>query len=323
MKKLILKLSRKNKQRIVASTDFCIIVFSFLASAIIAQDPLNLSQNYFVFAAISSLLSIFIFSVAGVYRSVLRFIDLTLIYLLLKSISISASIIIFISSLFFFFGLLSVVPSVNIGILVLLFATTLIITVRLLANRLLIDDHFLKRVVIYGAGSAGIQLAGALRVSSEIKPVAFLDSNKALHNTYIAGIKVLHPKKLRKLLARGKVDEVLLAIPSASKSVLRKLLEEMEDYSVKVRILPGLAALAQGKVLVSELKEVNISDLLGRYEIEAKPDLLNRNIEGKVVLITGAGGSIGSEISRQVINLNPKKVILLDANEYALLFHKE
>ena len=318
MKKLILKLSRKNKQRIVASTDFCIIVFSFLASAIIAQDPLNLSQNYFVFAAISSLLSIFIFSVAGVYRSVLRFIDLTLIYLLLKSISISASIIIFISSLFFFFGLLSVVPSVNIGILVLLFATTLIITVRLLANRLLIDDHFLKRVVIYGAGSAGIQLAGALRVSSEIKPVAFLDSNKALHNTYIAGIKVLHPKKLRKLLARGKVDEVLLAIPSASKSVLRKLLEEMEDYSVKVRILPGLAALAQGKVLVSELKEVNISDLLGRYEIEAKPDLLNRNIEGKVVLITGAGGSIGSEISRQVINLNPKKVILLDANEYAL-----
>ena len=255
---------------------------------------------------------------AGVYRSVLRFIDLTLIYLLLKSISISASIIIFISSLFFFFGLLSVVPSVNIGILVLLFATTLIITVRLLANRLLIDDHFLKRVVIYGAGSAGIQLAGALRVSSEIKPVAFLDSNKALHNTYIAGIKVLHPKKLRKLLARGKVDEVLLAIPSASKSVLRKLLEEMEDYSVKVRILPGLAALAQGKVLVSELKEVNISDLLGRYEIEAKPDLLNRNIEGKVVLITGAGGSIGSEISRQVINLNPKKVILLDANEYAL-----
>ena len=87
----------------------------------------------------------------------------------------------------------------------------MIITVRLLANRLLIDDHFLKRVVIYGAGSAGIQLAGALRVSSEIKPVAFLDSNKALHNTYIAGIKVLHPKKLRKLLARGKVDEVLLA----------------------------------------------------------------------------------------------------------------
>ena len=107
-------------------------------------------------------------------------------------------------------------------------------------------------------------------------------------------------------------------MPSASKSTLRSLLKEIEKYSIRVRILPGLAELAQGKILVSELKEVDISDLLGRYEVEANQELINKNIENKVVLITGAGGSIGSEISRQVSRHNAKKVILLDANEYAL-----
>ena len=116
---------------------------------------------------------------------------------------------------------------------------------------------------------------------------------------------------------RGKVDEVLIAMPSASKLTLRSLLKEIENYSVKVRILPGLAELAEGKVLVSELKEVDISDLLGRKEAEANQDLINKNIAQKVVLITGAGGSIGSEISRQVVR-KASKVILLDTNEYAL-----
>jgi FlaA1/EpsC-like NDP-sugar epimerase len=107
-------------------------------------------------------------------------------------------------------------------------------------------------------------------------------------------------------------------MPSASKSSLFKLLKEIEGFSIKVRILPGLAALAQGQVSVSELKEVDILDLLGRLEVEANQDLINRNIENKVVLITGAGGSIGSEISKQVAKNKPSKVILLDSSEYAL-----
>ena len=107
-------------------------------------------------------------------------------------------------------------------------------------------------------------------------------------------------------------------MPSASKSSLRKLLREIDKFSVKVRILPGFAELAQGKIMVSELKEVDVSDLLGRLEVEANINLINRNIENKVVLITGAGGSIGSEISRQVAKNKPCKVILLDVNEYAL-----
>ena len=126
------------------------------------------------------------------------------------------------------------------------------------------------------------------------------------------------PEKLRKLVQRNKVDEVLIAMPSVSKHSLRSLLKEIEEYSIKVRILPGLAELAQGKVLVSELKEVDVGDLLGRYEVEANQELLDRNIKDKTVLITGAGGSIGSEIARQVARNEPKNTIILDANEFAL-----
>ena len=175
-----------------------------------------------------------------------------------------------------------------------------------------------RRVVIYGAGSAGIQLANALKVSSEMKPIAFVDENKTLHGSYMSGLKIIEPKKLKELLSKRKIDEVLIAIPSASKKTLSKLLKDIEKHSVKVRILPGLAELAQGKISVSELKEVEITDLLGRFEVEANLELLNRNISDKVVLITGAGGSIGSEITRQVVSHSPKKIIILDSNEYAL-----
>ena len=133
----------------------------------------------------------------------------------------------------------------------LLAALVLLVGSRIFANFFFSSKVSEKNVVIYGAGSAGIQLAEALKVSSEMQPIAFLDSNPSLENTFLGGIKIMNPSKLRKLVLRKKVDEVLLAMPSASKSVLRSLLKEIEEYSIKVRILPGLAELAQGKVLVS------------------------------------------------------------------------
>ena len=188
----------------------------------------------------------------------------------------------------------------------------------MIANYFLNDRETGKRVVIYGAGSAGIQLSMALRVSKEMEPIAFLDSNTSLHDTFVGGIKVLDPSKLEKLVKRGKVDEVLIAIPSLAKSKLKSILKEIEKFAIKVKILPGLAELAQGKVLVSELKEVAIEDLLGRLEVEANQQLINKNIKDKVVLVTGAGGSIGSEISKQVARTDPAKIILFDKSEYAL-----
>lgn len=247
-------------------------------------------------------------------------------YLILSSILISFSLILLIKYLYIYLsGFSNLIPILNSNLITFygwLFgisnAFILILGSRILANYFLSDNSSKKKVVIYGAGSAGIQLASALRVSSEMQPVAFIDNNSSLHGTFLRGIKVLHPKKLQRLVIKSKVNEVLIAIPSASRSVLRELLKEIEEYAVKVRILPGLAELAQGKVLVSELKEVDITDLLGRYEVEANQELIDRNIKGKTVLITGAGGSIGSEIARQVARNNPKTLIVLDANEFSL-----
>ena len=265
-----------------------------------------------------------IFWYLGVYDSVVRYLDISVITIIFKAIAL-AFLINFVMR--FLYGIFldyynpsNAEPLITfVGWLVgLLCFTFLVVSLRLIASIYLFDRQYEKRVVIYGAGSAGIQLASALRVSQEMQPVAFIDKNPTLQGTYLGGIKVFHPDMLEKLSRKGKVDEVLLAMPSASKATLTALLKDIENFSLKVRILPGLADLAQGKILVSELKEVDISDLLGRYEVEANQDLINKNIRDKVVLITGAGGSIGSEISRQVVKNKARKIILLDSNEYAL-----
>ena len=327
MKRLLLASSRRTKQLIVASTDFISLIVAVLLALLISnQSLLELNFDEILRLIWIPIFSIFIFYLSGVYSSVLRYINFSVIYLLSRSIIIT---LVLITSLKFLFSLMQVYfPLLSsysgstitltgwaLGVLMTFF---LVIGSRLWAYYLFSDNNSEKKIVIYGAGSAGIQLAGALRVSTEMQPVAFIDRDSSLHGTSLGGIKVLHPKKLEKLVKRNKVDEVLIAIPSASRSILRELLKEVEEYSVKVRILPGLAELAQGKVLVSELKEVDITDLLGRYEVEANQELLDKNIVNKTVLITGAGGSIGSEIARQVAKNNPKTLIILDSNEFAL-----
>ncbi len=326
LKNRLLSSSRKAKQILVASTDFLSFTFSiYLASLVSNLDLERHSLNEIFRLLWIPAFSVFIFYLFGVYRSVLRYIDFALIYLLFKAIITAFVLNLLIRFIFINYFTLSENVRIdeilisNMGWLVgFLSSLVLVIASRIYANFLLSSSSSEERIVIYGAGSAGIQLAEALKVSSEMEPVAFFDSNPALENTFLGGVKILNPNKLPKFIQKKKIDEVLIAMPSASKVTLTSLLKEIEGYSIKVRILPGLAALAQGKVSVSELKEVDILDLLGRSEVEANRTLITKNIENKNVLITGAGGSIGSEISRQVAVNKPKKIILLDANEYAL-----
>ena len=156
-----------------------------------------------------------------------------------------------------------------------------------------------------------------------MKPICFIDEDLSLQNTFVGGLKVLSPDKLERMISKNKVDEVLIAMPSVSRASLQSLLKEIEQYAIKVRILPGVAELAQGKVSVTELKEVDISDLLGRVEVSPDLNLIEKNIKGKVVMVTGAGGSIGGEISRQVILNEPIKLIILDVNEFSLYTIKQ
>ena len=329
LKKSLLSTSRINKKLLALFSDFISMCFAILLALIVSGvefQSINLEE--FLRLSWIPLLCLITFWYFGVYSSVVRYLDLSVILVLAKAIFLCFALGL-ISKFLYIYLLGYFIPRTSdslfsfegwlVGFITFSF---LIVSMRLTAHFYLSDRVSEKRVVIYGAGSAGIQLASALKVSKEMQPIAFIDSSPPLQETYLGGIKVLHPAKLERLASRGKVDEVLIAMPSASKSTLSSLLKEIENYSVKVRILPGLAELAEGKVLVSELKEVDVSNLLGRLEVEANQDLINRNIAQKVVLITGAGGSIGSEISRQVAR-KASKVILLDSNEYALYLIKK
>ncbi|OUL99429.1 polysaccharide biosynthesis protein [Variovorax sp. JS1663] len=180
------------------------------------------------------------------------------------------------------------------------------------------------RVLIYGAGDAGRKLAQAMSSSSELRMVGFLDDDKRLHGGLIHGLPVLDPAMLKVQVASLQISDIFLAIPSASHRRRQEILEQVRQARVSVRTLPGLMALAQGRVQVSDLRELDIEDLLGRESVPPDVVLLARKIHRKVVLVTGAGGSIGSELCRQIVNGDPSVLLLVDRSEYALYtIHRE
>ena len=175
-----------------------------------------------------------------------------------------------------------------------------------------------SRVLIYGAGAAGLQLSLALNNSSKLQPVGFIDDNKELQGNSISGLQVYSVNDIEDLINKLKVDEILIALPSASRSDRFTIIDKLERYPVIVRTLPGLTEIAQGKVKIDDLLQVSIKDLLGRKSVEPNESLLGKNITNKTVVVTGAGGSIGSELCRQIVLLKPKVLILFEINELAL-----
>ncbi|MDF1587804.1 MAG: nucleoside-diphosphate sugar epimerase/dehydratase [Gammaproteobacteria bacterium] len=173
-------------------------------------------------------------------------------------------------------------------------------------------------VIIYGAGSSGMQLVAALKMSRQLRPVAFIDDDPALENNQINGLNIYPFTKLSHLIDRYKAVDVLLALPSVSRSRRSDIIRLLEAYPVHVRSLPGLMDLAEGKVKVSDIQEVDIGDLLGREPVEPIAELLHANITNKSVMVTGAGGSIGSELCRQIAKLEPTTLILYELNEFSL-----
>ena len=175
-----------------------------------------------------------------------------------------------------------------------------------------------KNVLVYGAGSAGIQLATALTYSQELNPIAFIDDEPTLSNHQIMGLKVHSSNNLGELVASMKIEEVLLAIPSVSRNRRNEIINNLEPYPVLVRTVPGVSELAQGKLKINDLNVVSINDLLGRDPVPPNQNYLRSDITDKVVMVTGAGGSIGSELCRQIIQLQPKKIVLFEQNEFSL-----
>lgn len=176
----------------------------------------------------------------------------------------------------------------------------------------------LTRVAIYGAGSAGNQLLATLRMGRSMQPVAFIDDDGGIAGRVIGGLKVYEPGHIEQMISVTGAEEVLLAIPSTSRSRRREILEALETYPVHVRTIPGFMDLASGRVSVSDLQEVDIIDLLGRDAVPPRPELFERCIRNQVVMVTGAGGSIGSELCRQILTSGPLTLVLFEHSEYNL-----
>ena len=172
--------------------------------------------------------------------------------------------------------------------------------------------------MIYGAGNAGVQLASALGYGREFRPVAFIDDDELLHKQKVNGLRIYPLSSLRYLIEKYQVSDVLLAMPSANRARKSEIIRLLEPFAVHVMSMPGLSEIAQGKVTVDALQEVDIADLLGRDAVAPDQSLLHANIAGKVVMVTGAGGSIGSELCRQIILLQPESLILCEISEFAL-----
>ena len=173
-------------------------------------------------------------------------------------------------------------------------------------------------VAIYGAGEAGIQLASALTRSREYHPVAFIDDNEALTGRVVSGRTIYLPSQIKKMIAETQAEEILLAIPSVNKQRRTEIVNQLEEIGLPIKTMPGMRDIASGRLKLQDIQEVDIGDVLGREEVKPIPELIEKHITEKVVMVTGAGGSIGSEMVRQALLRNPKILVLFDHSEFNL-----
>lgn len=190
--------------------------------------------------------------------------------------------------------------------------------IRFLVHSYLHADIHKKRVAIYGAGYAGQQVAAALSRSDEHLPLFFIDDATSLSGQILGGLQVYDAKTALKVMAKRKVDEILIALPSVSRSRKSEIIQLLEPAHLKITEIPGLTKLVDGEIRISDIQEVDIIDLLGRDPVPPIQELLAKNIQDKVVMVTGAGGSIGSELCRQIIKNKPTKLIIYELTEFAL-----
>jgi FlaA1/EpsC-like NDP-sugar epimerase len=301
---------------IISDIGLCILC-TWLAFYLRLEQFIKINHVTTLAVEISILLSIPIFWLMGLYKTIFRFAGSSIIF--------TVFVATFIYSLLYFaiigiYGIQGIPRSIGIIQPILLF-------LGISASRIIIKFLFLnkskkiknkKQVLIYGAGSAGRQLLTSLENNLEMKVIGFLDDDPQFHRQIILGQTVYDPLKIKRLINKISIDLVLLALPSITRQKRNQIINILNKHKISVKTLPSIKDIVDGKISVSDIKDLTIDDLLNREQINANYELLSKNIISKVVLVTGAGGSIGSEISRQIIKLRPKKLILIELNEYAL-----
>lgn len=316
---LALPRSAKKTLAVLADSALCVLTV-WLAICFRFESWVILSGYQWLAVALSIALAIPLLTAFGFYHTVVRYVGRQTIVAALRAMSIYAVIY---SAVFTVYGF-PLVPR-TIGILQPLLLLIGLALLRLMASQLLnekliksIPNEELIGVLIYGAGNSGQQLAASLKANGQTHIISFLDDNQSLQNARILGIPIHSPDQLDSLIEQYSVSDILLAIPSLTRSRRNGILQKLSGYRLPVRTLPSLSDLAQGKITEGQLREVEIDDLLGRDPVAPISSLLTKNISNKIVMVTGAGGSIGSELCRQILQLAPLELVLLDLNEFSL-----
>jgi FlaA1/EpsC-like NDP-sugar epimerase len=317
----VLSLPRRWKQVIMIAFDFAALSLALWASFCLRYDAWYApnSLEYWAITLSVPVLAIPVFIRLGLYRAIVRYLPAPAMWSIVQAMVISTITLILLAFLTQMVGRGLVprsVPIIYFGI-----GTFVVAGSRFAAKWLFIPKQERqksdqKAVAIYGAGEAGMQLAQSLRSTHRI--VAFLDDNPALQGRELAGIRVYDPGKLEELVDEYAVGDVILSIPSLTTRRRREIVASASAHGLKIRALPSIADLVTGRYLVSQIREIDIVDLLGRSSVPPDPELIRRMVVGRRIMVTGAGGSIGSELCRKIAQWKPESLILFEANEFAL-----
>ncbi|MGR3991001.1 polysaccharide biosynthesis protein [Pseudomonas sp. 1121_17] len=328
----LLKLPRRYKRLLQVATDIVLVWvalwLAFLVRLGIEEMANPVMDHLWLFGA-APVVAIPLFIRFGMYRAVMRYFGNDALIAIIKAVSLSALILGLV--VYWYSNHQHVVPR-SIIFNYWWLSMVLVGGLRLAMRQYFLGDWFsavqhvpftnrddgLPRVAIYGAGSAGNQLVAALRLGKVMRPVAFIDDDESIVDRVISGLQVYSPQSLQDMIEATGTQEILLAIPSATRARRREILGLLESYPLHIRSIPGFMDLASGRVKVDDIQEVDIADLLGRDAVPAQADLLQRCILDQAVMVTGAGGSIGSELCRQIIELRPRTLLLFEHSEFNL-----
>ncbi|EOX4130518.1 polysaccharide biosynthesis protein [Vibrio paracholerae] len=309
-------LPRVHKRLISLSIDTLLITVSFFMAIWVRYGEVSLSVSsgtwFTLFGTV--IVTLIAFTKLGLYRAVLRYLTFHALTVVVLGALISA---LSITTFAYFFN--ATVPR-TVPIIYMTFLALLCGGARMMVRSLIVQASRkeCQRVLIYGAGSTGRQLAIALRNAETYQVMGFIDNDPSLENTIIQGLTVYASKKVTRLVEKQGVEKILLAMPRASRSERKAIIDSLLHLPVEVLTVPDFKDIVNGNATVDELKDVAIEDLLGRDPVEPNPELMKANIHGKVVMVTGAGGSIGSELCRQIVRQKPKTLILFELSEFGL-----
>ncbi len=312
----LIALPRNIKKICFLIHDFLMIFIAFWFTQSLKADY---SDEWFDFAnwqsfLLTALLTITLFIRMGLYRAVTRFVSFHVLTTAFAG-SLASAVLFFLNTLIFEERLRLALPIVY---FLLLFVS---VTGSRMVLRGLLSDHQKKThdpVIIYGAGRSGRQLLEAVKQMREYSAAAFVDDNPKLWHTVIYDLAVYQPDAIAFLIERYGVEKILLAIPSATQEQRRRIISKLKAYPCEVLTIPGMKDLMDGKISIGTLKKISVSDLLGRDSVAPDDRLMNADTEGKTVMVTGAGGSIGSELCRQIIRRRPERLLLFELSEFAL-----